>query len=411
MAYDTLNPLGSKDPRDLYDNATNLDLYVNGPNPMYPNRFGALKLSLEGMNQEFNESQTGRQAIFQDFLNKANYTWIGDYAAGLNFVSRTQYFIRNGEKYVPENDLTLPYTTTGVWADEQSLFKLLAEDASLRQDLLSPEGATLVYDGAQSVSAKLATLSGKTDRIIGYAANAAEETSLFSQGYLFVVRTDLISPEPPAPVTDPYFANVTFLMQMDGTGTTFTDKKGHAIINNGGVTNAVFGGKQCARFTGGGYLTAGTSTDYDFGSGDFTIEFFASADSAALQSMIGNRSSSTTAGWQINRSATNTVLIEGGSFIESAAGAVGVNNLQHIAAVRASGTTKIFVEGTLVATGSPTFTFPSVQPLHIGNSAGQLPYSLTGYVGPIRITKGVARYAGAVVGTNYFTPPVSYPEA
>ena len=53
MAYNTNNPLGSNDFRDLSDNATNFDNYANGPQPAYPNRFGAQKLSIEGQQQAF----------------------------------------------------------------------------------------------------------------------------------------------------------------------------------------------------------------------------------------------------------------------------------------------------------------------------------------------------------------------
>ncbi|HDS1781200.1 TPA: hypothetical protein QEM49_005816, partial [Pseudomonas putida] len=40
MAYDTLNPLGSSDPRDLFDNASAADRLINSTADMIPNRFG-----------------------------------------------------------------------------------------------------------------------------------------------------------------------------------------------------------------------------------------------------------------------------------------------------------------------------------------------------------------------------------
>lgn len=150
MAYNTGNPLGSKDPRDLYDNATNFDNYANGPQPFYPNRFGQQKLSIEGMNQSFEASQQGRSAAFQDFLNSSNYSYVGEYAAGLQIVSRSQYFVRSGVMYVPEAALTLPYTLTGDWATEQSRFKVLSDDATLRQDLAAPSGGERVGFSRQS---------------------------------------------------------------------------------------------------------------------------------------------------------------------------------------------------------------------------------------------------------------------
>lgn len=165
MAYDTLNPLGSKDPRDLYDNATNFDNYANGPAPMYPNRFGVQKLSIEGMNQQFNAAQIGRgqqfdaaqlarNAQFAAALASIGLTWIGDYGAGLTFTTRQQYTVRGGLAYVVANDTTLPYTATGNWTTEATKFKLVNSDQVLRSDLALTSGAGLVgYDAEASYPA------------------------------------------------------------------------------------------------------------------------------------------------------------------------------------------------------------------------------------------------------------------
>lgn len=51
-AYNTLNPVPSTDPRDLDDNATNLDLLVNGAGLEYPDRLGQPRKSYAGMEAE-----------------------------------------------------------------------------------------------------------------------------------------------------------------------------------------------------------------------------------------------------------------------------------------------------------------------------------------------------------------------
>lgn len=143
MAYNTNNPLGSNDFRDLSDNATNFDLYSSGPQPSYPNRFGQLKLSIEGMRQQFLSAQDGRDAQFQDFLINSGYQDIGDYGAGLTITARNQIFRRSGISYRVAGTTTIPYTTTGVWEDESSNFVVVG-DNSLRQDLGLPTGAELI---------------------------------------------------------------------------------------------------------------------------------------------------------------------------------------------------------------------------------------------------------------------------
>lgn len=154
MAYNTNNPVGSTDPRDLYENAGNLDNLVNGDAPFYPDRFGSLRLSYAGMEQDFENAQSGREAEFQQFLADSAFVFIGDYAAGLNFTNRSQYLIRDGVPYRIAPSTTLPYLTTGNWTTEQSKFTPISSDDILRQELSSGDidkGAFLVSRASRSI--------------------------------------------------------------------------------------------------------------------------------------------------------------------------------------------------------------------------------------------------------------------
>ncbi len=157
MAYNTGNPVGSNDFKDLSDNAVNFDKYSVGADPTYPNRLGVLKLSIEGMNQEFNNAQDGRQALFETQLGAMGYTWLADYGSGLVFTSRNQYMVRDGLAYTVANSTTLPYTTTGNWATEVSKFKAISVDDILRADLASNtvgKGASLVAYQGRTVASR-----------------------------------------------------------------------------------------------------------------------------------------------------------------------------------------------------------------------------------------------------------------
>lgn len=144
MPYNTNNPLGSNDFRDLSDNATNFDNYANGPQPAYPNRFGAQKLSIEGQQQAFLSAQTGRQAQFEAVLASIGFSAIGDYGAGVTFTTRQQYTVRAGLAYAVANDTTLPFTLTGTWATDEPKLKLINSDQILRSDLAQLDGSELV---------------------------------------------------------------------------------------------------------------------------------------------------------------------------------------------------------------------------------------------------------------------------
>jgi hypothetical protein len=135
MAYNTNNPVGSTDPRDLYDNAGNLDKFVNGDAPFYPDRLGQQRKSWSGMEADFASAQEGREAAFDQFLEASAFIWIGDYGTGLTFTSRSQYTVRDGYAYRLAESTTIPYTSTGNWALEQTKFSLVNSDDILRQEL------------------------------------------------------------------------------------------------------------------------------------------------------------------------------------------------------------------------------------------------------------------------------------
>jgi hypothetical protein len=96
--------------------------------------------------------------------------------------------------------------------------------------------------------------------------------------------------------------------------------------------------------------------------------------------------------------ATNTNIISGTTTI-----AVVVNAWHHVAVVRQSGATKIYING--VSSGTPTDTGAALingaVPLHIGAAFETGVNSFNGYIDDLRITKGIARY------TANFTPPSS----
>jgi len=152
MAYNTNNPVGSTDPRDLFDNAGNMDKFENGPNPFYPDRFGVQKLSRSGMIENFNNMLAGQEAEFQQFLTDSGFVSLGNYAPGLSFTAYNQYMARGGFFYRPAPS-SIPFTTTGTWdgADED-LFVLFSQDDVLRQDLANPDkGAAMVARGVVAV--------------------------------------------------------------------------------------------------------------------------------------------------------------------------------------------------------------------------------------------------------------------
>lgn len=173
MRFNTMNPVepsGSSDPRDLYDNAANLDLFANGPAASYPDRNGVPRKTVAQMNQEFNYDQAARESEFsQDqaerdsrFLSAQGqraerfeslmlstvYQPLGSYAAGIVFAERNQYVERDGAYFRPAPSTAIPFTTSGDWELDSAKLTPMGDDV-LRNDLANETdplfGASLIH--------------------------------------------------------------------------------------------------------------------------------------------------------------------------------------------------------------------------------------------------------------------------
>lgn len=132
--YNTGNPVGSVDAKDLYDNAQNLDHLVNDRTvTQYADRLGALRKTFWGMEQDFNSFLANSQFEYPPL----------PYAAGLVVQRATQVIDRAGQLYRVRLPATFPVTLSGTWATDAPLLTAMS-DASLRQDLAGTDGGTFV---------------------------------------------------------------------------------------------------------------------------------------------------------------------------------------------------------------------------------------------------------------------------
>lgn len=155
--YNTGNPLGSTDPRDLSDNAENFDRAVNDTSsPTWADRFGNTRTTLAG---------------------QVGYNFKGDYAAGIELVNYNDIIRYSGEFYRPSASATLPYTTTATLPDVDPNLSPVG-DAVLRQDLASNatgDGSDLVaYTGTgETVTEALDRQQGEIDQRVKRATSLA----------------------------------------------------------------------------------------------------------------------------------------------------------------------------------------------------------------------------------------------
>lgn len=205
---------------------------------------------------------------------------------------------------------------------------------------------------------------------------------------------------------DVYYSNVALLLHMDGTNnsTTFTDSGPSAVsVTASGdakisTAQSKFGGASGA-FDGTGDYISGTLAA--FGTNDFTIEAWVRMTSFANYRMLyeSRTSDGDTSGfvWGVNSSGQLFVYL--GGFVLTA-GTLTTNTWSHVALTRASGTWRMFIDGTLLSGTYSNAGDLTRTTTRIGMDWATL-YGTDGYLDDYRITNGVARY------TASFTAPTS----
>jgi len=167
MAFNTGNPIGSTDARDLSDNAQNFDQAINGPSTTWDDRLGNARVSLRG---QIGYTGTGTDGAIES------------YSPGLVLNGYNVIILYSGEFYRPSASATLPYTTTATLPDVDSNLVSIG-DANLRQDLAdsaSGSGASLVsMEGGPTVE------DAVLDRVIRVTSIAAMEAYSAPVGYVF----------------------------------------------------------------------------------------------------------------------------------------------------------------------------------------------------------------------------------
>lgn len=213
---------------------------------------------------------------------------------------------------------------------------------------------------------------------------------------------------------DEFWPKVSLLLNMNGANasTTFVDSSPNfaAVFGNAQISTAQFKyGAASGFFDGtGDYLSFSDSENFNFGTGNVTVEaWIYPTTTATAREIIAQRSTADNSNFWFLRvtSAAKIQLtaVSGGSTITSITsnGTIAVNTWSHVAAVRSAGTWKIWINGVnsdSVSTNS-TSSWPNVgYPLLVGAGDETSNY-FNGYIDDLRITKGAARY------TATFAPP------
>ena len=159
----------------------------------------------------------------------------------------------------------------------------------------------------------------------------------------------------------------------------------------------------------GDYLTVAASNDFDFGTNDFTMEFWVSSTKTGRVDPIGWNYVYTNAGWagmilNISPGSGSMAWYENANSRISGSGSWNDGSWHHIAVTRSGNSVRMFLDGTQI--GSTYTTSHSYGAASSGFIIGTMADPNTGsgptdgYISNLRLLKGTVLY------TSEFTPPV-----
>jgi hypothetical protein len=286
----------------------------------------------------------------------------------------------------------------------------------------------LFINGAlEATATSSASMDGGNNSPIYVGGGLSAGNTQWFNGYLSsprlvkgtAVYTAAFTP-PTAPLTA--ITNTSLLLSgtnggiIDNTAKNNLETVGGASIS---TTVSKFGGSSMYFDGTGDYLQAPNTMNANFGSGDFTVEFWMYASSQALAPIIHQTSYASNLGWIVwNYDGVNgatstrklTFMANGtGSTITTSSDAYSDNTWTHIAVVKyGTGTNNIRIYSNGIKIGEGTYSTAlsnATQPFIVGGIINGVSWNSTayynGYLQDIRVTKGIGRY------TSNFTPPTT----
>ena len=212
---------------------------------------------------------------------------------------------------------------------------------------------------------------------------------------------------PNSPYTNPD-NDTKLLLHFDG------DMSGnnHTIIFNGNVSanssaNSNASDEGAYYFDGAGdYLTIADSGDWDFGSGDFTIDMWMMFDSLKSNQYLISQGQDSNNGWLLRWYLNSLELMQaegdwGNPTVDlKYSWNPSTDIWYHIAAIKSGTTFYLSINGDLVNSTTDSTSFADFSaPIRIGVYDGTGGQDFNGSIDELRITKGLARWTGN------FTPP------
>jgi hypothetical protein len=210
------------------------------------------------------------------------------------------------------------------------------------------------------------------------------------------------TPLPP----DPNFANVVWLLHMDGSNgsATFVDSSSlaHTVAAHGATISTARPkwGTGAGEFGGSSdWIDTAYSSDFQMGSGDFTVEAWFTPDNLTGAHCLvgcGNGTANTALQFFLitNGSQVQFSVLSGSTQFDCFAGSLSIGTTYHARGVRSGNNIQCAVNGSAGSSaslggGTVTLNNPTGGSISVGRV--QTLYAFDGMIDDARVTKGVAR--------------------
>lgn len=218
---------------------------------------------------------------------------------------------------------------------------------------------------------------------------------------------------------DAFFANVVLLLHLDGadaqTTTVDSSNSAHAIVLSNAAeldtANALFGPTALLCPASIDFASAASNPDFQYGTGDFTIEISADGGTwaAGVHIIYEQRLFNAEVAPVIYHDGLNLVYFTSNAVRISAAGVLANNTYAKIAVSRVAGVTRMFLNGVQVGANFADNNDYIQRHVVLGQTGEDLAsntFGFSGHIDEVRVTKGVGRYAA-----NYIAPTAPFPNS
>lgn len=344
-----------------------------------------------------------------------------DFAADFT-IEGFAYWTGTGNRLLATNRTNVLTTGSGMWwIDENNGQIRFYFDSGSRIDItqswpknqwvhwaVSRSNGTLrvFLNGVQKASSINSNNLGATNKPI-YLGGFNGTTDYSYQGYMSDVRvtsgTGLYTTDFTPPAQPLSSANAYIHVGKGTDAGIFNKSQTDSVITlNGDVASSTAQTKYASSsisFDGTGDTMTFNHTA--LGSGDWTIDFWVYFNSVAGGNYMFDFRTGGTDHPALAINNGNWTYISGNSYLINSGVAPTTNTWYHVALVKNSGTTKLYVDGTSIGSYSDSKNYLSNSAAVIGSFRDQVNDLLNGYIEDFRITSDLARY------TSNFTPPSS----